>query len=236
MLELHQPPRAFDAPNASPFCTKLETLLRMGDIEYQIVPVADPRNGPTGKIPWIVDNGNPIGDSRRARQYLEETRNIDFDEGLSESERAQSLAFIRLSEEHLYWSLVYSRWAEDESWPLIRDAFFSSIPSPLRGLVSNMVRKKVVHSISAHGLGRHDRDAVYEFARADLAALSGFLGEKPYFFGEQPTALDASAFGQLCSLVRGPFDMPAQAYAKGHQNLVAFVERMEKRYFPDLAA
>ena len=50
MVLLHQFPRIWGLPNASPFCLKLETWLRMAGIEYQIVEVTDLRKGPERQI------------------------------------------------------------------------------------------------------------------------------------------------------------------------------------------
>lgn len=37
-----------------------------------------------------------------------------------------------------------------------------------------------------HGVGRHNSDEIYDFGKKDLKALSEYLAEKPYFFGEEP--------------------------------------------------
>jgi len=42
----------------------------------------------------------------------------------------------------------------------------------------------------------------------DIDALSACLGDKKYFLGEQPTTLDASAFGILISTIGCPIESP----------------------------
>jgi len=51
--------------------------------------------------------------------------------------------------------------------------------------------------IYGHGTGRHKTDEIFHLGEVDLEALSVFLGKKPYFVGDKPTSLDASAFGML---------------------------------------
>jgi hypothetical protein len=53
----------FEIPNLSPFCCKLETWLRIAGIPYEVVDTSDPRKGPKGKVPFIEDAGQRIGDS-----------------------------------------------------------------------------------------------------------------------------------------------------------------------------
>ncbi|MDO9189188.1 MAG: glutathione S-transferase N-terminal domain-containing protein, partial [Sulfurimicrobium sp.] len=62
MIELHQFRPFWGLPNASPFCMKAETYLRYRRIPYKVVP-SGPRKSPTGKIPFIVEEGRSITDS-----------------------------------------------------------------------------------------------------------------------------------------------------------------------------
>lgn len=66
----------------------------------------------------------------------------------------------------------------------------------------------------------------------DLQALSDFLGSKRYFLGDQPTTLDAVAYGMLVQLIRIPlFTAPIFDKAKSYQNLVDYTERLHRAYF-----
>src|SRR5579863_5163865 len=62
-IKLFQFPRMFGIPNISPFCCKLETWLRITKIPYDVVDLPDPRKGPKGKVPFIEDVGQRLGDS-----------------------------------------------------------------------------------------------------------------------------------------------------------------------------
>ena len=73
MLTLYQTQRAWNAPNISPFCTKLETYLRMADIPYTIAPGNFPfQKAPKGKVPYILFEGRLISDSSRIIALLNE--------------------------------------------------------------------------------------------------------------------------------------------------------------------
>ena len=53
MITLHQFPPAWGLPNASPFCMKVETYLRMCNLPYTTVNVLNPAKGPKGKLPTL---------------------------------------------------------------------------------------------------------------------------------------------------------------------------------------
>ena len=76
----------------------------------------------------------------------------------------------------------------------------------------------------------HALDAL---ARADLTALSDYLGERPYFMGQDPTSLDAAAYAWLAHILWVPFQGPVKDYAASLPNLVAYCQRMKEQYYPE---
>jgi len=234
VITLFQPPPGLGAANPSPFCIKLEVLLKMSELPFEIKIEGNPRNGPTGKIPYIEDNGALMGDSGLIQHYLETEYNIDFNAGLDARQRAEGLAFTRLADEHLYWALVYSRWLEDENWAVLKPLFFGQLPFPLRLIVPNVARNDVRKALHGHGIGRHDRDTLYALAAEDLAAIANFIGDQDFAFGDMPKAVDAALYGQLSAIIDAPFDTPLQRAARSHEVLPAYCARMRGRFFPDL--
>lgn len=80
-------------------------------------------------------------------------------------------------------------------------------------------------------MGRHSEEEVFELGKTDLTARSDFLADKPFFMCEQPTTLDATAFGFLVNVLGCPMESPLKAHAKQLKNLWAFCERMKGRFF-----
>ena len=126
MITLYQFPPAWGLPNASPFCMKVETYLRMCNLPYTTVNVLNPAKGPKGKLPHITDGANTVADSGLILDYLKATYGDKLDAGLDSRTRAEAHALRRLMEEHLYWCAVYDRWAVDENWALTKPAFFGA--------------------------------------------------------------------------------------------------------------
>ena len=103
MITLYQFEPAFGLPNASPFCMKLETWLRMAQLPYEAptMRMTDMRKAPKGKMPYIVDQGRVVSDSTFIIDYLKATYGDKLDNWLSPEQRAVALAFQRLLEENL---------------------------------------------------------------------------------------------------------------------------------------
>lgn len=235
MFTVFKFPEVWGLPSASPFCIKLETYLRMAKAEYKVELDETFRNAPKGKVPYIEDKGQKIGDSGLIIDYLTREYRISAPATLSAEQQAVSVAMLRLVEEHLYWTVVYSRWAEDDNFKVLAKTLFADLPIGVRAIVPKIARKEVLKNLKAHGLGRHSRDEVYQLSQANVNALADYLGDKPYFFGDQPSVLDAAAFGILVSPLKDPFGSPFQQQVKAKANLVAHCERMLADYWPELS-
>ncbi len=206
----------------------------MAGIEYT-VRAALPLFAPKGKLPYIVDGDIELADSRFIIRHLK-TRYKDLDDALSPAESALSLALQRLIEEHLFWATMYSRWQyTDANWQVNKKAIFGVLPPLICDVAALVYRYKIRQQIYGHGIGRHESQDIFELAMWDIDALSECLGDKKYFWGDQPTALDATAFGFLINTIDCPIESPLKEYGLSKSNLANYVGRIKARYYPELA-
>lgn len=131
---------------------------------------------------------------------------------------------------------LYGRWFEAENWPTVRRVFFADLPLGLRVLVPGMVRREVARNLYGQGMGRHSPVEIYDFGRQDPNAVSDFLGDKPFLMGNPPTSIDATAYGFLTNLFRASLTSPLTAEVSGWENLVAYCDRIEARFWQPAAA
>jgi glutathione S-transferase len=227
VIKLHQFPQVWGR-NISPFTLKLETWLILAGVPYEVVEVTNPWRAPKGKLPFIEDDGQRIGDSQLIIEHLGRTRGIDLDDGLDRLARADALAFRRLLEDHLYFIGVYSRWIDPEGWRVVKPAMFASLPPGIRQTLPEIARQKVRRDLKGQGTLRHTRDEIYALGRADLEAVSALLDEGPFFFRDRPTTLDAVAYGCLANILMVPVETALKRIAQGLPNLHAFCETMEQ--------
>lgn len=235
MIELYQFAPALGLPNASPFCMKLETYLRMAGLPYSTprFTLKTLQSAPKGKLPYIRDGARTIADSSLIIDYLKSTYGDALDAWLTPSQRAQALAWQRLLEEHLYWAVLYTRWIEPEGWAMTRPAFFADLPAPLAWLVPPLARRGMARELHGHGMGRHSAAEIHALGCADITALAHFLADKPYVMGDAPCTLDAVAYGFLANLLWAPLESALYQHARTWPQLQSYCQRMRQRYYPE---
>ena len=231
MIRLHQFAPAFGLPNASPFCMKLETYLRMASLPFELVNSGDVLKAPKRKLPYIDDDGTLVADTSFIIEHLKARYGDPLDAALSPQQRAVATAFQRLFEENLYWAVVQTRWAEDAGWQKTRQAFFGTLPAPLRWFLPTLARRGLLAEMRGHGMGRHSVAEIQAIGCRDVTAVADFLADKPYMLGEQPSSLDATAHAFLANLLWAPVDSPLQRHARTRPTLEAYCQRMKARYY-----
>ncbi len=225
MIVLHQPGPALGIANASPFCMKVEAFLKLNGIPYKS-KTAMPSQGPMKKVPFIQDGGEQIADSSQICDFLSIKYQLSMDEHLTQEQKAVGHSLQRMVEESLYWVLVYSRWVEPDSWPILREQFFGKMPTWLKLFVPVLVRKQIIKNLYGQGSGRFPSDKLYARAEKDLEAISTFLGDKPFLFGDRLSSYDIAIWAGLSSIIDAKITTPLTQKAIGYANLKGYCEKI----------
>ncbi len=232
MVKLYGFGPGFGVTDPSPFVLKVETFLRMADIEYESCPdIGNLQKAPKGKLPFITDDGTTIADSDFILSYLQDKYQVNLDANLSAEEKSTSYLIGKSLDEHLYWCLLYSRWVNDDIWAQLKKEFFSSMPMPLRLIIPTLARRNALSGLQKQGLGRHSAAEVKTITQRSLQALSTVLGDKTYFFGETPSTLDATAFGFLGQFIIVSLETELNDLARSFKNLVDYCDNINAKYF-----
>jgi len=223
----------FGLPDASPFVTKAETLLRISKLPFEKALMSFSK-APKGKIPYIDDDGEMLGDSTFIRWHLEKKYGLNFDQGLTTEQRAIAWAFEKMAEDNLYWVSVHARWMDDANFKKGPRVFFKAAPAAIRPLVVAMIRRQVRKSLHGQGMGRHSAKEIAALGSRSVDAIADYLAEKPFFMGTEPTGADATIFAFVISAMCPLFESPLQQAAASHDNLRRYVGRMTARFYPEL--
>jgi glutathione S-transferase len=218
----------FGLPSVSPYVMKTEVQLKMTGLDYERRP-ARPQESPKGQVPFISDGEETVADSTFIRAHLEEKYGVDLDTGLSEVERAHAWAIERMLENHFSWAMLQVRWLIPENFEKGPSRFFDGAPEGVREQVLERVRN--AHYVS--GMARHSELEVETLACHSLRALTTILGDKPFLFGATPCGVDATAFAMLAGLLTPYFDSRLRERAEQFPTLVAYVDRMMARFYPE---
>ncbi len=236
MIKLYGFGASFGVMDPSPFVVKVDAFMKMAQLPYEVIPSADNlKKAPKSKLPFIVDNtqstSTTVADSQAIIEYLNEKYQVSLDEHLSPEQRAQAYLFTKSLDENLYWCLVYSRWILEDTWQVVNNTFFGSLPLPLRLFVPSLIRRGVKKNLHGQGIGRHSKDEILAISDKSFAALSTLLADKNYFFGDKQSSFDATAYSILCQFICVNCDNEFNAKAKSYPNLVQFCQRIEQTYY-----
>jgi glutathione S-transferase len=229
MLTLYQFAPALGLPNGSPFCMKLEVWLRLAGLPYRPDNRGLVLKAPKRKLPFIDDDGTRIADSSAIIEHLTRKHGNALDAGLSAEQRAVATAFQRLFEEHLYWTVVHTRWVDPSGWSVTRQAFFSAMPAPMKWFVPALARRGILAQLRGQGMGRHSAAEIHAIGCRDITAIADFLADKPFMLGDQAHSIDATAYAFLANLLWVPIDSPIQRHAQARPTLDAYCRRMKER-------
>lgn len=235
MITLYQFPGVWGLPNASPFCLKVETYLRMAEIPYEIRFVMDPRKSPKGKLPFIKIDDKTIPDSELIIDYLKGKFGDSLDRNLDKEQKALSVLLDNTFSERLYWIMLYMRWQDENGWAHLRGPFFEKLPTFAKLFVPNAVRKSMKKALHIQGMGRHSYDEVLQMGYKTLDAIATVLAGKKYFHGNELTSIDATAFGFLANIVWLPYDDALKMHLHKYKNILIFCDKMWSTFYPELA-
>lgn len=213
----------------SPFCAKAVWMLNHAGVAWQREDTPDPRKYPHAKLPVLRADGRLIHDSDNIRLFLEET-GADFWGNVTAKDRAFGRALIRMAEDHLYFHVVQDRWMNDRVWPHIVDAYFTSIPKPIRGLVTNNLRKGVRRGLHSQGLGRLTEEERLVRLDQDLDAIRALLDEGAFLLGDTPSMPDFSVAATLANMAASPVTTATALRVQDDPALMGYVTRMKERY------
>jgi len=206
----------------------------MAGLPYQRESTIPPL-APKGKVPYIVDDGEVVPDSTFIREHIERKYGVDLDQGLNARQRAEAWAIERLLEDHLYFAMVWFRWIVPENFAKGPAHFADRAPEAEREQLRRDMQVRRDADLRSHGIGRHKPEEIASLGDRSIRAVAQLLGERTYLMGEQLTGVDAFAFGLLASILTPFFDTPMRRTLVGYPNLVAYVQRMMQRFYPDHA-
>lgn len=232
MIKLYSFGSHFDVVDPSPFILKVDFYMRLANIEYEnISDVNNLNKAPKGKLPFISDGDTTVADSQFIISYLQKKYQVELDSNLSAEQKSIAYLMGKALDEDLYWCLVYSRWAKQDTWPHIKKAFFGSMPFPLKYIIPFIARKGVISALHKQGLGRHSDEEINRIADKTFQSLSEILADKTYFFGENPCTFDATAFGFLDQFISFSLNNQMNDLARKYNNLVSYCNNIRENYY-----
>ena len=232
MIKLHGFGPKLGVLDPSPFVLKVDAFMRMADIPFETN--SDSKNlsrAPKGKLPFIEDNGKIIADSFFIIDYLKNKYQPNIDNELNAEQHGFTHLISKSLDENLIHCLLYSRWIQDDTWLMIKQAFFGDLPPVIRTLIPKIVRKKVIKGLNDQGFGRHSHEEIMQLTQTNLQSLSDLLGDKNYFLSNKATTIDACCYAFLAQFISVDINNPTNQLAKEFNNLVDYCHRINEQFY-----
>lgn len=242
IVYLFQFPRCPTLPNISPKCLKVETWLKFHGIKYENVNHGGKLRSKRGLLPFVELNGEEIADSEQIVRNLSKKYEKEMDEGLSQDQKNIQHAMLTMVDNHLHGAFLHwaSRNANDtiKGYKLNLQQFTGTkLPNGILNLWFKFqhCRKGTRIAKAAIGTGLTNEE-IDEEGKKDLSVLKEMLGEKQFFFGDDPHSLDLATFCQLAQIINVDPEVkcPLREYLETEcTNLVGLYNRMKDRAWGD---
>lgn len=217
-ITLYSYPTLFGVADNNGYGLKVFAFLRLVSLPFVHEHIFDASAAPRRQLPYIIDDGETVGDSEVIIAHLIGRYGLTIDAALSVRERNLSLLVTRLLDD-LYWVMSYSRWKDERYWPAFRSALMREHPTLTNeGLAK--AREFNFQRYQFQGIGRYEPDAAYARGLADLALLADLVPASGYLHGANPTSIDAGIYGFIANIHFYDIDTPLKQFVCSRQNLV----------------
>jgi glutathione S-transferase len=218
MITLYSYPELFGVADNNGYGLKVFAFLKLAGLAFVHNHVFDASSAPRGQLPYIVDDGETIGDSGTIIAHLTEKYGLTVDSGLTQAQRDIGHMVTRMLDD-LYWVMSYSRWKDVAYWPAFRDALIRQHPS-LTEEALGKAQEFNARRYYYQGIGRYEPPDAYARGLADLAVLARLVPAEGYLFGPRPTSVDAGLYGFLANIYFYPIETPLKTLVAAEAQLV----------------
>src|ERR1700737_4229080 len=119
MLTLYSYPKLFGVADNNGYGLKVYAFLKLAGVPFKHEHIFDASKAPREQLPYIVDDGEAVGDSGTILDWLTRKYRLTIDAALTEAQRTQDLLTTRMLDD-LYWVMSYSRWKDERYWLAFR--------------------------------------------------------------------------------------------------------------------
>jgi glutathione S-transferase len=219
MITLYSYPELFGVADNNGYGLKVFAFLKLTHLPFTHEHIIDASAAPRGQLPYIVDDGEAIGDSDAIIAHLTRKYRLDIDDGLTSTQHDTNHLITRMLDD-LYWVMSYSRWKDERFWPAFCEALRTAHPS-LTEAGLRQAREFNSQRYYYQGIGRYPPDAAYARGLADLQVLANLLpAASGYLHGPAPTSIDTGIYGFIANIYFYEIDTPLKQFVVKHPNVV----------------
>lgn len=214
-------------------CLAVQAYLRMCGLKYEVELRSNCEYmSPSGRVPFLKCGAFIVAELDPIISFVN-SKGISLTDKLDTAEKGDMRAYMSLVNTVLAVAELYICWCDKRTLKEVTLPRNGSVyPWPLNHVVNWQKRSQVMKKLSVLGWANKTLEEVYEEVETCCNALSERLGDKPFYFGDNPTELDALVFGHVFSILTTP--LPNNKFAailRGYSNIIQLCKLIENKYF-----
>ncbi|KAH1015156.1 metaxin-2 [Dendroctonus ponderosae] len=214
-------------------CLAVQAFLKMCNLDFQVEPRANAEDmSPTGKVPFIKVGRFVTAELEGIVQFVN-GKDISLTDKLDNEQKSDLRAYMSLIKNVIEVAELYYCWNDRETYNEVTSVRNGSVyPWPLNHIKNIEKKHQVVKKLKVLDWYHKTIEEVHQEVQSCCEALNVRLDNKPYFFAEGPTELDALVFGHLFTILTTPLTRKDLAkIVRRYPPLIDLVKRIEIDYF-----
>src|SRR5205807_1185733 len=111
MITLYSYPQLFGVADNNGYGLKVFAFFKLTGVAFTHQHILDASSAPRGQLPYIVDDGEEVGDSQAIITHALRKYRLAIDDPLTATQRDTNHLIGRMLDD-LYWVMSYSRWKD----------------------------------------------------------------------------------------------------------------------------
>lgn len=224
-------------PSVDLHCLQIMAYAKFCGAPLKVNTTSNPFWSPSGTLPVLRSGSEKITSFQSMITYLN-SKKYSADLKLTDIQKSECFAIKKLLEGKLYPAILYTWWVNEANYTeLTRPWYASVLPFPFNYYYPGHYEREAKKYIETMFVDDEDMAVIETHLLSDatkcLTSLSVRLGSEKFFLGKSPTSLDAIVYSYIAPLLKVPFQQCAlQNHLKACPNLIEFIERISKGYFP----
>ncbi|MDP6436495.1 MAG: glutathione S-transferase family protein [Gammaproteobacteria bacterium] len=213
----------------SPFCEKAHRALYFHGLEYTRKHGGRPSHhkqyNPSGQVPVLLIDGQPVPDSTAILIKLEELSDKTLLPA-TPAECGEAWAWEEFGDSVIGQYIPVARWLDERHWPLNKHYYSAGAPKLLKGFIENLVRKNVGKAYAKRDVLKQGMDAAWKEFERHLDNLEARAPATGFWMGDALTVADIGLFSCIQEL-RIPTTPWHRDRINEHATLAGWLDRVD---------
>ena len=229
MLKLYGLPSCAGLRSPSPWVMKVELAMRYLELDYSLVQPQILRTlftSPSGKVPYLLIDGDPFVESERILKVLEKYATPRTFPHPDDEDQASGIAFVRLVEDHLFYIVGKSKHLDSINTPMMWAEMVPSRWLPISHFINIYGQRKALQRIMSTSIGGLTDAEVHEEALKDIQTLVAQLSRTNFIAANSLTIYDFTIAAHIASILFWRIDNWLAPLFREHQIFYHYLERV----------